>query len=59
MLSIEARRLLSPTASPTINSTPTTTKLTTTTHGERTTVAKKSSKKNPIRPAGMVASSIR
>jgi len=33
--------------------------LKTTTHGERTSVAKKSSKKNPISPAGTVATKIR
>src|SRR5215217_1523834 len=53
-LSLSAPRVLLPTASPTINSTPTSTRLKTTTQGLRTDVSKKSSRKNPIRAAGMV-----
>jgi hypothetical protein len=52
--SLSARRLLLPTASATMNRIPTSTKLTTTTHGLRTAVSKKPSRKNPIRAAGMV-----
>ena len=53
-LSLSAPRVLLPTASPTMNSTPTSTRLKTTTQGLRTDVSKKSSRKNPIRAAGMV-----
>ena len=58
-LSLSAPRVLLPTASPTMNSTPTSTRLKTTTQGLRTDVSKKSSRKNPIRAAGMVEARIR
>ena len=57
--SLEAASVLRPTDSARRNSTPTNTRLKTTTQGERTSVAKKSSKKNPIDAAGTVATRIR
>jgi hypothetical protein len=53
--SLEALRVLRPTDSAAKNSMPTKTRLKTTTQGERTSVAKKSSKKKPISAAGIVA----
>jgi hypothetical protein len=57
--SLEQLPVLRPTASVTRNSTPTNTRLKTTTQGERTSVANKSSKKKPIRAAGTVAIKMR
>jgi hypothetical protein len=56
---LEAPSVLRPTASAARNSRPMRTRLKTTTQGERTRVAKKPSKKNPIRAARTVASRIR
>src|SRR5215216_1015729 len=50
--SLETLSVLEPTASATRNSAPTKMRLMTTTQGERTSVAKKSSKKNPISAPG-------
>jgi hypothetical protein len=58
-LSLSACRLLLPTASATINRTPTSTRLKTTTHGLRTVVSKKSSRKYPIAAAGTIEARIR
>ena len=56
---MEALSVLRPTDSATKKRPPTKTRLKTTTQGERTCVAKKSSKKNPISAAGTVATRIR